>query len=76
MEFLSKPRVSLADLSRKLNISQKTLRLWEKNGTLPPMNRVGSVRFWTEDQIREWEAQNVVAASQEPDAMSLGGKLL
>ncbi|WP_420864285.1 helix-turn-helix transcriptional regulator [Thalassolituus pacificus] len=62
MDFLSKPRVSLADLSRKLNISQKTLRLWEQNGTLPRMNRIGSVKFWTEDQIADWEARNVVPA--------------
>lgn len=65
MDILSKPRIQPAQLAQRLKVTRKTIYKWMRNGTLPEMHRIGTIKFWTEDQIKEWENENVVAAKKE-----------
>lgn len=63
MEFVNEPRISPAKLAKRLKVTRKTIYLWMRNGTLPEMHRIGTIKFWTEDQIKAWEKENVVPAT-------------
>ena len=61
MEFLEQPHLSVADLEKRWHgkVSRKTLYQWAKSGKLPPRHCIGSVKFWTLGQIKQWEAENI-----------------
>lgn len=55
--MLKAGRVGKAELSRRLDVSIKTIMLWLQDGTLPPQYRLGTISFWTEEQISDWLAE-------------------
>jgi predicted DNA-binding transcriptional regulator AlpA len=55
--MLKAGRVGKLELSRRLNVSVKTIIKWLEEGTLPPQYRLGTIDFWTEEQIAHWLAQ-------------------
>lgn len=63
MDILSEARITPAKLAKRLNVARKTIYGWEKKGVLPPTHRIGTIKFWTEDQIKAWEKENVVPAT-------------
>ena len=75
MEFLEHPHLSVADLEKrwKGKVSRKTLYQWAKSGRLPPRHCIGSVKFWTLEQIERWESEHIHpagSASQKPVSSS------
>jgi len=67
-EFIGKPRLSPSDLAKRWGISRKTIYNWSDSGYLPPQHRIGTVEFWTEDQISAWEAVNIQPAGVQESA--------
>lgn len=58
-KFIEKPRLQAGDLAKRWGLSRKTIYNWTESGLLPGQHRIGTVEFWTEDQIEAWEAENI-----------------
>ena len=46
-------QVMLADL---IHVTTKTVRNWKDQGVLPEPYRLGTIEFWTPEQIQHWLA--------------------
>ena len=47
-------RITQVALAELLSVTPKTIRKWKQGGTLPKPCRLGTIEFWTREQISEW----------------------
>jgi len=57
MDASATDRIGQTELSRRLKVTPKTIRRWKSNGVLPKPYQLGTIEFWTEEQINEWLAK-------------------
>jgi nitrogen PTS system EIIA component len=75
-EFDIKMRLTIKDLTELLNISEKTIRRWIKQGTIPAYRIQGQYRF-NKSEILEWSTSRKINLATnifpEPDGFPVTG---
>lgn len=57
--------IETPEMSKRYNVSSKTLAAWEAQGKLPHSVKLGRKKRWPVSVISDWEASQIAASKGE-----------